>query len=278
MQQRRTFLRRCGAVVLVAGGGIVAGSLAGCTGGRDDAFSNLPTTTGSSTRLVQGAQQQVAGAGTVATWARVDRNDVVMEVGATIPLALAQNMSNLQPGTGPAGALVSLPFPAQVRSSTFFNHFQVQAEPEGHPPFPRYGAAHFDLHFYAVPEEQVRQVTAPDLTPPAPERVPAGYTYPGVEQAVPEMGVHALANAEFAPGAAPFSATMVLGYYRGQMTFLEPMVTQALLLQRQSFTLPVPRPAVLGRSTRYPTRFTATFVPESNTYQFVFSDFVAVTQ
>jgi hypothetical protein len=167
---------------------MVAGSLAGCTGGRDDALSNLPATTGSSTRLIQGAQQQVAGSGTVATWARVDRNDVVVEVGATIPLALAQNLSNLQPGTGPSGALVSLPFPAQVRSSTFFNHFQAQAAPEGHPPLSRFGVAHFDFHFYAVPEEQVRQVTGLDPTPPAPERVPAGYTYPGAEQTVPRWG------------------------------------------------------------------------------------------
>jgi hypothetical protein len=92
------------------------------------------------------------------------------------------------------------------------------------------------------------------------------------------MGVHAVAASELAPGAPPFLASMILGYYNGRMNFVEPMITQQALVNKQTITLAVPRPAVLGMATRYPTKFTATYSAELNAYQFVFTDFVNVTQ
>lgn len=247
-------------------------SLAGCSGGGDIlGRGEQPTRV-----QVVGTTQQVSGA-QVVSWATINRQtNLVEEVGVTVPLAVIQNPPS--GGSGPAGAFAVLPFPAQVKSSAYFDHVALHWNPAGHPPQFRYGVPHFDFHFYSIPSEEVARITPPDPTPPAADRVPSGYTYPGPNATVPQMGVHASPNADFAPGAPPFTASMVLGYYGGRMIFLEPMVTQSLLLQQQNVTLAVPRPAVLGRATRYPTTFRATYNAATDSYEMVFSDFVSVAQ
>ena len=168
-------------------------------------------------------------------------------------------------------------FPEEVQNTTFLNHYEMHWNPNGHEP-ERYAAPHFDFHFYNQDVAQVKAVTAPDTIAPNANQIPTGYVYPGVMATVPEMGVHAVAGSEFAPGAPPFSASMVLGYYKGKMTFVEPMITQAALLTKQTITLNIPRPEVLGQTTRYPTKFTAVYDAQLDAYQCTLSDFVTVTQ
>ncbi len=235
-------------------------ALAGCGGGSNN------------DRIVAGTSQTVAGS-TVSSWARMN-GDTVTEAGVTVPIALLE-APPATPGAGPAGALVTLPFPAEVANTTFINHFEMQWNPQGHPPN-IYMQPHFDFHFYAITPDAVMTVTPPDTVAPSADRVPAGYTYPGVMAAVPQMGVHAGPNADMAEGAI-FTSTMIMGYWGGQMTFVEPMVTQAKLMQKQSFTMAVPRPAVLGRATRFPTRMTATWDDSAKAYQFVLTDFVTMS-
>ncbi len=270
---RDTSRKTCGAVAATAAALL---TLAGCGGsGTTDAFSNV-SPSGSAGRRVAGATTTIAGRA-VTSWATVDRNNVVTEVGVTLPLAVIENPPT-QPGSGPLGAIAVLPFPAQAQSGTFLNHFEMHWNPDGHEPARFEHIPHFDLHFYAVPEPEVRAI-APGSDPatPAANRVPDGYLYPSPNALVPQMGVHAVSLAEFSSGQ-PFSASMILGYYNGRMTFVEPMITQELLKSRQPISLAVARPAVLGRATRYPTRFTATFDARANAYQLVLGDFVSMAQ
>jgi hypothetical protein len=262
----------------------LSASVAGCGGG-----SNSITSPGN-TRIVSGQSQTINGA-TVTSWAKLDGTDKVIEAGVTLPFAVLQNPpapetnhstrhaghDHEEGGVGPAGAFVVVGFPDAVKQSTYFDHFEMHWNPAGHPP-ERYAAPHFDLHFYNDTLDEVRQITAPDTVVPAADRIPEGYVYPGVNETVPEMGVHAFDASEFAPGAPPFSTSMILGYYKGRMNFIEPMVTQAAFLTKQPISVSVPRPAVLGQSTRYPTKFTAVYSPELNVYQCKFSDFVSVNQ
>ncbi len=267
MKKKTTFwsqrvTRGCTAALAASLAFGLAFGLAGCGGsGSSD----------NGTRMISGASQQVAGA-TVSTFARVDSNNTVLMAGARVPLTLLTNPP-AEPGTGNAGALVTLAFPAQVQQSTYLNHFEMQWEPDGHPPAV-FQVPHFDLHFYNQTVAQVAAVAPPDPMPPAADHIPAGYLYPGADQSVPQMGVHAVDPSQFQNG---FTDVMIAGFYGGRMTFVEPMVTQAMLAQKQNFTLAVPRPAVLGLSTRYPTKFTATYDTGTNAYTFVFSDFVSVT-
>ena len=230
--------------------------LAGCGGGGDNKF------------LIMGETQSVSGV-TVSAWSRVV-GDAVVEAGATVPFALIQNPP--AEGDGPAGAFAMVAFPAITRNTTFLNHFEMQWEPNGHPPAFTM-VPHFDLHFYAITPEEVLRVKSPDPAAPVADRIPTDYVYPGVNSVVPEMGVHARNPAEY---QGEFTKVFIVGYYGGRMTFLEPAVNRTYLLTKASYSIAVPRPAVLGRATRYPTKFTATYDSGSDSYTFVFSDFVSV--
>ncbi|HEV2294744.1 MAG TPA: hypothetical protein VGR35_12895 [Tepidisphaeraceae bacterium] len=227
--------------------------------------------------LVWGETTVIDGSG-VATWAIISKKTgVVMAAGATIPLGLAENQPQ-QGGSGPAGAIASLKFPAAVQSSTYFNHLELHTQPNGHPISPaaanpnRYRPAHFDFHFYGIPEEQVRAILpGPPIAQVPPDRLPAGYAQPGPSE--PQMGRHAGPASELTE-TGPFSAVMIAGFTPNaeQMHFLEPMVTRETLLRQENFTLPVPMPQEFDRDTRYPTTFKVVF--KGGAHHFIFSDFI----
>lgn len=225
-------------------------------------------------RIVRGESATVSGVA-VTTWARVLPHGRVSEVGLTLPLAVVQNPPD-ELGDGPHESL-ALAFPQVVQQTTYFNHAQIGWNPHGHGPGGAWMVPHFDFHFEGVPLQTIWDIgfgrplasgLMGDPVAPAPERLPAGYVYPGQRALVPFMGVHASR-----PDTYPPPATMLAGFFGGDMIFVEPMITQEFLLRRQSFSLDVPRPAVLGRSTRYPTRFEALYDKKADAYHFVFSAF-----
>ena len=227
----------------------------------------------------------------VATWALVTPEDDVEEVGVTIPVALFDNQPT-ERGTGPAGAIASLMFPDLVRQWTYFDHFELHTEPEGHVAPPgsvnpdRNRVPHYDFHSYAVPEEVVWEIPlvrppSPALPPVPAERLPDGYIQPGFSQL--QMGRHSSpAWSLFDP--EPLSSIMIVGFPPAveglpdptQMHFIEPMVSREFLLERDDFELPVPMPQTFGRLMLYPTKFEAEYDPEQDAYHFVFSKFVVV--
>ena len=97
-------------------------------------------------------------------------------------------------------------------------------------------------------------------------------------QCVPQMGTHAsdLSSPELAQtNPATFTKTMILGYYKGAMTFIEPMMTQAYLQQKEAFTLNIPMAGELGKSTQLPTTFSGSFDATAKAYTFTFTGFKA---
>jgi hypothetical protein len=60
------------------------------------------------------------------------------------------------------------------------------------------------------------------------------------------------------------------------MHFFEPMISQDFLLAGQSFTLPVPTPAVLGRATQYPTECVVLYNKDADAFHIVFKGFEAI--
>jgi hypothetical protein len=226
-------------------------------------------------RVLWGEAVVIDGA-RVVTWALVSpRDNTILAVGATFSEKLAEKMP--EPGDGPAGAIASLEFPALVQETTFFNHLEIQPEPDGHvsPPGSNgtvYSVPHYDFHFYSIPEEEVLSIPAQSPPLPPAYAVPADYLPAGPSLA--EMGRHSSPRSILS--VERLSAVMVLGYLPdgSQMHFLEPMVSQETLLAQQDFTLDVPVLTTFGREMLYPTTFEATF--QGNTWSFVFSDFVSV--
>ncbi len=230
--------------------------------------------------IIQGQSAVVSG-GTVSTWARVNGAGKVIWVGLTVPLSMAEDMPS--PGSGPAGAVAVLNYPLVVQETTYFNHTEIQSNLHGHPTNPnyaqptRYSAPHFDFHYYSIPAADVFTIPGGLFFTPAPaERVPVGWA-PPEPPSILQMGRHAGPLSE-RTATDIWMATMIAGFMpnASSMHFIEPMVTQDLLLSRQNFTLPVPRPAVLGRSTRYPTEFVAQYDRVLDAYHFVFKGFEEV--
>ena len=69
---------------------------------------------------------------------------------------------------------------------------------------------------------------------------------------------------------------MIAGFIpnASKMHFIEPMISQARLLERTDFELPTPMPTSFGRSMLYPTKFRARF--KGNSCSLVLSEFIAV--
>jgi len=225
-------------------------------------------------RVITGASQTVGHSGGVKAWEKLDANGKVTAVGVDLPISVVENPPD-KPGTGPCGAVAVLAFPREAQQTTYFNHFEMQWNPHGHPPACCFGVPHFDLHFYGVPVADVSKIGPGDTAPPTAERLPAGFFYPGVKECVPQMGVHAVLPEQVGPGHV-MTADMIAGFYHGKMHFVEPMITRAFLMKKQSFKMDVPMPKTLGRATSYPTKFEGIYDTKKQAYSLVFSEFKAM--
>jgi hypothetical protein len=243
------------------------------------AVSTMPASAqiGNEDKIIIGETAVVAGSA-ISTWARVNEAGVVTWVGLTMPLALMENMP--PEGSGPAGAIAVLNYPPVVKATTYFDHAEIHSEPTGHPNNPAYAQAnrylvpHFDFHFYGVPLSQVLTIPFGFFFDQASaDRLPKFYAQPE-PLSVPQMGRHAALVSEFT-ATDHWLATMVAGFLpdASYMNFLEPMVTQELLLQRKSFVMQAPRPANLGHATRYPAECIVLYDKQTDAYQFMFTGF-----
>jgi hypothetical protein len=159
-----------------------------------------------------------------------------------------------------------LALPAEA-AGMVFDHLSLDWESDGHPPVGVYTTPHFDLHFYMLTPQQ-RDAIGPlngNAPLPQPQFVPPGYVS-GIDS-VPRMGVHWLDSA--APELNPpklFSKTFVYGFYKGDMVFIEPMVSKAFLDSKTSVTDPVKIPSAYARHGYYPTSYSVKYDAASKEY------------
>ncbi|MDX1393998.1 MAG: hypothetical protein R3195_06400 [Gemmatimonadota bacterium] len=224
-----------------------------------------------------------AWGGEVCTWS-VTEGGAVVQVGATIPVASLAAAPPDAPFLWPPATEAALDIP----EGAGMTHMTINWEAMGHPPV-TFLVPHFDFHFYLIPEADRLAIDCGDLTKAT--AVPDGYalvdeTLPpelvaitGVETlvgvCVPEMGMHALSTAE-AANTEPFDGTIIVGYYGDAPIFIEPMISQAFLLERQSFDLPIP--AIPGLEGSQPTTFRAEYLADSDAFRFSFGGFGGADQ
>ena len=235
-----------------------------------------------------GATGSSAGGSTTADCANVFGGDVcvsaavasdrVLEVGVTVPMRTIEAASSDGGMVWPPVRLGALAMPAEVRRLTGLQFFDIYWEPHGHPPG-SYLVPHFDFHLYGVTLGEATSIDCADET--RPKRLPPGYALPNIEVpdigtlvgiCVPAMGMHAVPEREL-KDAAPFEATMLVGYYHGRPIFLEPMIARDRLLRRESFDLPVPAIPEASHSVRFPTAFRAEYHADARAYRLVFTGF-----
>ena len=215
----------------------------------------------------------------VCTWVRAGGEDIT-ELGVTIPMALIESVPLDAEMVWPPRELAAVAFPPEARERLGFDHLGLNWEAHGHPPA-LFATPHFDFHFYSVSQAQVSGIDCSELSKPT--ALPASYALPDVEVpgmgefiglCVPGMGMHAMPAAEVAE-TRPFEATMMVGYYRSQPIFVEPMVSRDVLLAKKGFTLAVPEIANTPRGVRYPHAFRAEYDDGARAYHLVFSGFGA---
>ncbi|MBC9719452.1 hypothetical protein H9Y04_43795 [Streptomyces sp. TRM66268-LWL] len=116
----------------------------------------------------------------------------------------------------------------------------VNYNPAGHGPPHIYDTAHFDFHFYLQPREKVQAIRMgpcgvvincddhATATEPIPARhLPLDYRDRGFAEA--RMGNHLVDSTAPEWHGRPLTHTFIYGAYAGEITFLEPMLTQAWL-------------------------------------------------
>jgi hypothetical protein len=223
--------------------------------------------------------------GQVCTWARM-QGDTVLAVGLAVPIAAIDSApAEGGPMAWPPVAAAVLQLPEAAQQQSGLTHFTMFWEAHGHPPAP-YLTPHFDFHFYTIPSADRAAIDCADTTKPA--ALPAGYALPDqplppdmakaigvpvlVGICVPQMGMHSLLASEL-QSTTLFRGTMVIGYYNGKPIFIEPMISRAMLQEKQPFDLPIP--AIPGLSGNHPTTFHGEYDAQQGVYRFVFSDFEA---
>jgi hypothetical protein len=199
----------------------------------------------------------------------------ITELVLRVPVAVVENAPANPTMVWPPHPDLNIPFGPVVKKQTGFTFASIWWEAHGHPPA-AFMVPHFDLHFYFAPEKKIAIIDCKDTVKP--KVLPAGYVLPDltdphigkmVGACVPDMGMHALPATDLAQKTG-WKASMMIGYYGGQPKFFEPMISNALLLQKHSFTLPVPQDIQPVAHVRYPKRFRAVYLAKAKAYDFTF--------
>jgi len=215
----------------------------------------------------------------VCTWVALE-GGAVTELGATIPFALIEGVPTDVEMVWPPRELASVALPEEARQALGIDHLGINWEAYGHPPA-TFLTQHFDFHFYNISPAEVAAIECDDVSKPG--SLPASYDLPDISVpemgtfiglCVPDMGMHAMPGHEV-HATELFDATMMLGYYRGEPIFFEPMVSRELLLAKSDFELAVPAVTGLPAGVRYPRRLEAKYDAASQAYRLVFTGFDA---
>ncbi len=183
-----------------------------------------------------------------------------------------------------AGALEGLPAPSKEHPEwefvlpmpatgprTGYDHVALDWNPAGHPPEGIYTVPHFDFHFYAVSRAEQEGVSFSGTAGAEAAKVadsallPKGYVVPP-DTAVAKMGVHGVDPASPEFHGKPFTRTFIYGYYKGRLTFVEPMVTLAYLLSKPDVTAAVKVPSAYSYPGFYPTKYRVGYDPRRKLY------------
>lgn len=246
-------IARVSALALVAGLGLAAAAVAGET--------------------VRGPELPFGG-GTVQTWVRLDGQDRPQQIGVALSEAAVA-----EPGHDMVFLTVPLPEAAKAAG---YDHVSLDWMPHGHPPEALFAAPHFDVHFYLTSEAERKAIDPADplyLDKAAhePQRalMPADYMPPPAPEPVPAMGVHWVDVTDpVITGAAPFANIFIYGAWDGEMTFLEPMITQDLLASRKTVKAEVKQPEEVAAPGWYPTRYRVDFDRKSGMHEVVLDGLV----
>lgn len=206
------------------------------------------------------------GNGTVTGWVVLNDAGNPTQVGLTVTESALTGLDE----SAPMEYVVNLPAQA---STTLFDHVSFDYLPSGHEPSGIYDRGHFDVHFYMVSSSR-RDDIAPGTQDPEPSDYIAA-DYQGVPyMAIPRMGVHYVDTKSHEFMGETFDRTLIYGYDKGVMTFIEPMITLEYLRTKPTASMPIRVPNMVKRSGYYPTKYSVAYNETSKEYTIVLQDMV----
>lgn len=241
---------------------LLAAFLASC---EKDEEENIARFTGPETAM---------GNGKATAFITVNENNQPLEIGVEMTAGAMQGLT--QDPANFAAATFLLQLPQQAKDLTPFDHLVVNWNPQGHDPANVFTVPHFDFHFYmmtpaertAIPPYLPSTAAMHDHLPPSGYMPASFHATPG---GVPQMGKHWGDQHMH----TPFSHTMVYGSYNGKVTFLEPMITKAVLESGQSINVAYAQPALFEKTGKYyPSRYQIRIDDATHTHSVTLSDFV----
>jgi hypothetical protein len=209
------------------------------------AACNESTASDAKSSVVYAAASRL-GEGTVRTYVVRDAAGVPSSIGIELSEAALRGL----PATT---TTLHLPFPKEAGTQYTFAMFDWN--PAGHEPDHVYTIPHFDFHFYMAKEQDVMAIPGgPDPVVAESRFVPEDYISPG-NAAVPGMGVHWVDATSGEFNGKTFDQTFIWGFDRGQILFIEPMITKAFLESTTTFTTALKQPESVQRAGLYPKRY-----------------------
>jgi hypothetical protein len=184
---------------------------------------------------------------------------------------------------GSATFVLDLPEQAEA---TVFDHIMLNWNPHGHGPEMLFGKPHFDMHFYMTDESDLEEIdpAAADYADraarlPDGKYVPSDYTIPPAslapQVAVPFMGVHWIdETAGMTSGTYDFTQTFINGFWDGEYTFMEPMMTRDWLATRPTIREPIKQPEAYQHTAYYPTVYSVRFDDTTGEYDISLEEMV----
>lgn len=204
------------------------------------------------------SESQSLGDGTVRTYVELDDSGNPVELGVILSGDALSNLPDY-------AEEYMLQLPPQA-ATTAITHIGFNWRSHGHPPAEIYNVPHLDVHAYVISPQEREAITATGANletvyaTPAPELIPAGYVL-APDSAEPGQGAHWIdpTAEEFQDTPHGFDHTMIYGFYNGDMTFIEPMVTIDFLQSQQEFEGTIPVPKRYTRPGAYPTAYSITY-------------------
>ncbi len=224
-------------------------------------FYGLSSTTNAQQTLY--GDTAALGNGIVYTWAHYNAQGTRDRIGLSLTQGVLNNLPQSEIDR-------TLSFP-RLGTDTLFNHVFLNWGPSGHPPGV-WNLPHFDMHFMMVSIAERQAVVAGRDSAFLPQYIPPDYFK--VTEVLPRMGSH------WADSTSPewhnqtFTKTMIYGFYRYRMFFLEPMITRAYLLTNPNDSLIIKQPEQYLRTGYFPTRYTISYDASNQRYNIVLRDFV----
>lgn len=260
--------------------GLAAGMLLlpGTAGAHDDSHGEMTVS------KQKRGQSAALGNGEVSVYAVLDNENegarrggrALVEMGVEIPSKVMNSLPQ-------DNVALVLNFPAQAKN-TPIQYMMLDWNPHGHEPAGVYDRPHFDFHFYMQDLEDVMAIDpgpcsglacddyARAVKPVPAQFLPEGYI--NVNSVVPYMGNHLVDPTSPEFSGIPFTRTWLYGAYDGHITFYEPMITRAALMQEPNQCANLKLPRQYEESGYYPTKYCTEFDKAADVYRISIKGFV----